>query len=119
MFGFCKKEKNTVFLPGDALPRAHRRENAFASARAAEARMERARRRASGKAEDELFRIRAWEALSAVVRFSQNRSVSAPAERGLRTRRPLIAARPAFSCSDALDEAISSLSRLRGLHGGE
>ena len=45
MFGFRKKEKNTVFLPEGTLPRARRRENAFASARAAEARMERARRR--------------------------------------------------------------------------
>ena len=43
MFGFRKKEKNTVFLPEGTLPRARRRENAFASARAAEARMERAR----------------------------------------------------------------------------
>ena len=117
MFGFRKKEKNTVFLPEGTLPRARRRENAFASARAAEARMERARRRVSSEAEDELFRLRAWAALSAVVRFSQGRSV--PAQRGLRTRRPLIAARPALSCSDALDEAIASLSRLRGLNRGK
>ena len=117
MFGFRKKEKNTVFLPEGTLPRARRRENAFASARAAEARMERARRRVSSEAEDELFRLRAWAALSAVVRFSQERSV--PVQRGLRTRRPLIAARPALSCSDALDEAIASLSRLRGLNRGE
>ena len=89
MFGFRKKEKNTVFLPEGTLPRARRRENAFASARAAEARMERARRRTPSEAEDE------------------------------RTRRPLIAARPALSCSDALDEAIASLSRLRGLNRGE
>lgn len=119
MFGFRKKEKNTVFLPEGTLPRARRRENAFASARAAEARMERARRRAFSEAEDELFRLRAWAALSAVVRFSQERSAPAPVQRGLRTRRPLIAARPALSCSDALDEAIASLSRLRGLNRGE
>ena len=118
MFGFRKKEKNTEFLPEGTLPRARRRENAFASARAAEARMERARR-VSSEAEDELFRLRAWAALSAVVRFSQERSAPAPVQRGLRTRRPLIAARPALSCSDALDEAIASLSRLRGLNRGE
>lgn len=116
---FRKQQQRTVLLPREAMPPVRRRENAFASARAAEARMERARRRVSSEAEDELFRLRAWAALSAVVRFSQERSAPAPVQRGLRTRRPLIAARPALSCSDALDEAIASLSRLRGLNRGE
>lgn len=125
-----RKKQTTVFLPAENRDGCvRRRDRAFATARAAEFRLAReAQRRA-----EEVRRARQGEALFAVVRFAMRRMPAQRAEEayrpaeegGIRTRRARIegeCARPrgrAFRGADFLDDAISSLSRLRGLNREE
>lgn len=120
---FFRKKERTVFLPAaEREGRVRRRDGAFATVRAAEYRLSRAAQR---RAEER--REKAGEALFAIVRFAMRRM---PADRadarssgGIRTRRARVeeGVRPCghASAADPLDEAISLLSRLRGLNREE
>ena len=133
-----RKRQETVFLPAENREGSVRRKDrAFATARAAENRLSASARRRTEACRTEERRARQAEALFAVVRFASRRMPAQRAERGgagpaggsacggIRTLRARLEGGCAYPHGqtsrggDCLDEAISALSRLRGLNRDE